>query len=188
MPPRALLPFVLLLPLTAASLTAHCYEDGAPPAHTGGFGEPDCSLCHSDSRKNIAGGKLQVLGLPTSVVAGAEYEISIVLEHSELRSGGFQLALRQQDGTPAGKVVSLSPETQVVAAAEQEYLQHTKKGLKAADDGVIRWAFRWIAAGVTGPVHLHVAANAANDDASALGDYIFTLERVLPVEGREPPR
>lgn len=188
MPPRSILPFVLLLLLAAASLTGHCYEDGAPAAHTGGFGEPDCSLCHSDSRKNIAGGELDVVGLPLYVLAGAQYEISVVLKHADLRSGGFQLAFRQPDGTPAGKVVSLSPETQVIAAAEQEYLQHTKGGLDAEDDGVIRWAFRWIAAGVTTPVYLHVAANAANDDASALGDYIFTLERVLPADGLQPPR
>jgi hypothetical protein len=32
-------------------------------------------------------------------------------------------------------------------------------------------------------VHLHVAANVANDDMSALGDYIFTLERIA-VSGR----
>ena len=181
--PASISPFVPLLLLATASMTGHCYEDGAPAAHTGGFGEPDCSLCHSDSRKNIAGGKLDVVGLPLGVVAGAEYEMSVVLEHAGLRSGGFQLALRQPDGAPAGKLVSLSKRTQVVAATEQEYLQHTKEGLEAEDDGVIRWAFRWIAAGVTTPVYLHLAANAANDDASALGDYIFTLERELPVEG-----
>lgn len=186
--PPALIPLVVLLLLGTASLTAHCYEDGAPAAHTGGFGEPDCSLCHSDSRRNVGGGELKVSGLPLSVVADAEYEISVQLKHSKLRSGGFQLALRQQDGTPAGKLISLSPETQVIEAAGQEYLQHTKDGIDTNGDRVIRWVFRWIAAGVNAPVHLHVAANAANDDASALGDFIFTLERVLPAEGLQPSR
>lgn len=187
MPANAYLLAVLLL-LAAISRTGYCYEDGAPAAHTGGFGEPDCSLCHSDSRKNPTGGTLKVAGLPQQVVPGDEYQVSVVLQHEELRSGGFQLALRQSDGSPAGKIVSLSPRTQVVSGAGLDYLQHAKEGLEAEEEGIIRWAFRWIAAGVTGPVHLHVAANASNDDASALGDYIFTLERVLPAETPWTPR
>lgn len=185
MPARSFLSWMFFVPMAALGVTGHCYEDGAPAAHTGGFGEPDCSLCHSDSRKNVAGGELNIDGLPPYVTMGAEYELSVVLRHPKLSSGGFQLALRHADGTPAGQVVPLSEATQVVTSAGQEYLQHAKNGLKAEGDGVIRWIFRWIAAGVTAPVHVHVAANAANDDASALGDYIFTYQRVLPVDTAE---
>lgn len=183
MPSRLPLLFaVLSLPIF--SRTGHCYEDGAPPAHTGGFGEADCSLCHSDHRKNARGGRLELVGLPDRIVPGAAYEMSVILEHPDLRNGGFQLAFRLADGTPAGKVSSLSQQTQVVSAADQDYLQHTKEGLQPEKEGIIRWAFRWVASGVSGPVHLHIAANAANDDASALGDHIFTLERVA--QSKEP--
>lgn len=181
--PLLLLPLLLL---AAFSRNACGYEDGAPPGHTGGFGEPDCSRCHSDSEPNPPGGGLEVVGLPDRIAAGVAYDLSLVLQHAELKSGGFQLAFRLADGTPAGKVISLSPRTQTVAAAgpeaRQDYLQHAKDGSKTERDGVIRWAFHWIAAGVAGPVHLHVAANAANDDLSPLGDYIFTLERVLQTD------
>jgi hypothetical protein len=171
----------LLLPLLLLSISrsGFCYEDGAPPGHTGGFREPDCSLCHSDSAPNSPGGSLKVEGLPDRISAGACYDLEIVLSHAELRTGGFQLAFRSPDGKPAGAVVSLSARTNVVAEGEREYLQHSKEGIQPDRNGLIRWHFRWVAAGVTGPVQLNVAANAANDDISALGDYIFTLERIL---------
>jgi hypothetical protein len=105
-----------------------------------------------------------------------------VLEHAELRTGGFQLTVRSSDGEPAGKLVPLSDRTRVIEEADQVYLQHTKAGLQPQRDGAARWVFRWIAAGVAGPVYLHVAANAANDDISPLGDYIFTLQRVAAMD------
>lgn len=158
---------------------AQGYEDSAPPGHTGGFGEPDCSACHADSDPNPPEGSLRVEGLPDRIVADAEYELAVILEHPELRRGGFQLSVRSPDGNPAGQLVSLSNRTRLVKESGQVYLQHTREGLQTGNDGSGRWQLRWIAAGVSGPVYLHIAANAANDDISALGDYIFTLERVV---------
>jgi hypothetical protein len=162
--------------LLAAAGNGFCYEDGAPPGHTGGFGEPDCTLCHSDSDPNAGDGILEVEGLPDRILAESAYELAVVLKHAGLRSGGFQLAVRSTDGKPAGRLVSLSARTRVIEHAGTAYLQHTKEGVKPESHGTIRWVFRWIAAAADESVHLHVAANAANDDISALGDYIFTLE------------
>ena len=177
-PTRTSFLVVPVLLLLAAGRSGYAYEEGAPPGHTGGFGEPDCSVCHADSDPNPAEGTLRVEGLPDRVVAGSAYELAVVLKHPELRTGGFQLAVRSSDGKPSGQLVSLSDRTRVIEEAGQVYLQHTKAGLQPQTDGAGRWVFRWIAAGVSGPVYLHVAANAANEDISALGDYIFTLERV----------
>jgi hypothetical protein len=168
--------------LLGAGRVGYGYEDGAPPGHTGGFGEPDCRACHADSDPNPAEGTLEVGGFPDRVAADAHYELEIVLQHAELRSSGFQLALRSPDGKPAGKLVSLSRRTSLIEENGQVYLQHTKDGLQPESDGTARWVFRWIATGIVGPVHLHVAANAANDDVSALGDYIFTLELIAGSE------
>ncbi|MEX2122686.1 MAG: choice-of-anchor V domain-containing protein [Woeseia sp.] len=174
-------PFLASL-LLAASQTGHCYENGAPPAHTGGFGEPDCSLCHSDSDKNPPDGMLKIDGLPGRYSPGVVYDFEVVLRHPELKSGGFQLAIRSAGGEPAGEVISPSGRTRIVADAGQRYLQHSNEGREPEKDGFIRWRVRWIAPLDGMPqstVYLHVAANAANDDISALGDYIFTLEREL---------
>jgi len=187
LPARAPLLVVPVLLLLGAGRTACGYEDGAPPGHTGGFGEPDCSVCHADSDPNPADGTLQVEGLPDRVLAHSAYELAVVLKHAELRVGGFQLAVRSSDGKPSGQLVSLSDRTRVMEEAGQVYLQHTKEGLHPQADGTARWVFRWIAAGVAGSVYLHVAANAANDDISALGDYIFTLERTVAPEAPLEP-
>jgi hypothetical protein len=55
-------------------------------------------------------------------------------------------------------------------------VQHTEHGTAAERDGANQWTFEWTAppAGA-GPVSFHTAANASNDDASALGDFIYTL-------------
>jgi hypothetical protein len=173
-----IVPFLLL----AAAHSGFCYEDGAPPGHTGGFGEPDCTLCHSDSERNPLDGTLRVDGLPGRYSANADYELAVVLEHPDLQSGGFQLAVRTADGKQAGRLIPLSPATRVVVAAGQEYLQHSKDGRQPEQDGIIRWTFRWIAPREVGPVQLHIAANASNDDISALGDLIFTREAILEKE------
>lgn len=165
--------------LLAAAACAWTYEDGAPPGHTGGFGEPDCTTCHSDHEKNAAGGRLEVRGLPERYAPGERYRLSVVLAHPELEAGGFQLALRTPEGEPAGAVVSPTARTRTVSADEVTYLQHTGEGRETSEDGRIHWQLEWQAPETATPVILHLAANAANDDLSALGDFIYTLERTL---------
>jgi hypothetical protein len=161
------------------------YEDGAPAGHTGGFGEPDCSACHSVSGDARSAGRLEIEGLPERYAPGELYELAIVLEHPDLKSGGFQLALRTENGEPAGQVRAVSPRTRVIGSGTgQRYLQHSREGLATDTDGRMRWEFRWRAPETGEPVVLNLAANAANDDLSALGDYILTLEKKLEARTR----
>lgn len=165
--------------LALAAGRAGAYEDGAPPGHTAGFGEPDCSACHSGAEKNPPGGELAIEGLPEHYAPGKAYRLAILLLHPELASGGFQLAVRTAEGEPAGELLPASERLQVVTEGELAYLQHTREGTKTDTDGRIRWEFEWRAPEEPQPVVLDVAANAANDDLSALGDYIYTLEEKL---------
>jgi hypothetical protein len=172
--------------LALAAAEASGYEDGAPPGHTGGFGEPDCSACHSDYEKNAPAGALAIEGWPADYAPGKSYALAIVLQHPELASGGFQLALRTAGGAPAGELAAASDRMQVVTEAGQTYLQHTRGGTQAEADGRIRWEFEWRAPGTAEPIVLNVAANAANDDFSSLGDFVYVLEKALhPVTAPE---
>ncbi len=179
----------LLLSLTAlAAPQAWSYEDGAPPAHTGGFGEPDCSLCHADNERNPADGRL-TLEDRHSAEAGSPRLLVVTLEHPRLRSGGFQLAIRTPEGEPAGRPVPVSDRTRVVMEGKQPYLQHSREGSRPQNDGEISWRFAWSPPEAGEDVVVHVAANAANDDISALGDFTFTLEKTLARERpSESPR
>lgn len=160
-----------------AAGAAWCYEDGAPPGHTGGFGEPDCTVCHGDNERNVGRGSLTLEEHPPDGPGGRPVLV-IVLRHPELRSGGFQLAIRTPDGDPAGRPVPLSGRTRVVTNGEQPYLQHAREGRRPEEDGRIRWRFEW-SPPAAGDAVIHVAANAANDDLSPLGDFVFTLEEML---------
>lgn len=158
---------------------AWAYDNGAPPGHTGGFGEPDCTACHSDNDRNDAAGGLTVTGLPERYVPGESYRLSIVLEHPELEAGGFQLALRTAEGAAAGRVSPVDARTLAVTDGGREYLQHTSEGRRDTDEGRISWQLAWQAPATAVPVILNLAANAANDDLSALGDFIYTLQLEL---------
>lgn len=170
-----------------AAACAWGYEDGAPPGHTGGFGEPDCTACHSDNEKNAAAGALHVRGLPARYAPGERYRFAIVLEHPELAAGGFQLALSTPEGRPAGALASPDGRARVVSAGGRTYAEHTPEGRKTPADGGIAWELEWLAPDPATPVVLHLAANAANDDLSELGDFIYTLERTLESLELEPP-
>ena len=170
-------PALLAALLNLAGAPCHAYENGAPPGHTGGFGEPDCSACHSGFAPNAPTGELSIQGLPAGYAPGATYRLAILLQHPELASGGLQLAMRTRDGEPAGELVPASARTAVVNAAGQAYLQHTREGTRTGTDGSIRWEFDWRAPQTAEPVVLNLAANAANDDFSPLGDFVYTLEQ-----------
>ena len=173
--PRALLAALLLV----AAADVFAYEDGAPPGHTGGFGEPDCSACHSGSETNAPAGELSVEGLPAEYAPGETYRLAILLQHPELASGGLQVAMRTREGEPAGELLPSSARTAIVKESGQDYLQHTPEGTRTGGDGCIRWEFDWRAPRTAEPVVLNVAANAANDDFSSLGDFVYTLERTV---------
>ena len=165
-------------------------RDGPPPAHTGGFGEPTCRQCHFDSQLNAPGGELVLRGLPDRYVAGQSYELTLLLRRAGMLRGGFQLAARFADGRAVGtQAGSLEPMDSLVAVVRDttavQYLEHTRAGtaLTPGSDSA-RWTFRWAApASASGAVIFHVAANAANDDDSPLGDYIYTTSaRASPTQ------
>jgi hypothetical protein len=97
-------------------------------------------------------------------------------------SAGFQLAARfargSAPGTQAGTLEPVDGRTAIVwdTVGHVAYIEHTRTGTAVAD-GSAHWVFRWTAppatAAAPGAVVFHVAANAANDDDSPLGDLIY---------------
>lgn len=159
------------------------YADAPPPAHTGGFGEPTCAECHFDGEPNDPGGTLEITGLPDRYGAGETYTLVVALNRPELRSAGFQLAIRLAEGEGRGSQAGTARVTDDRARATSsdgvDYLHQTLRGSQAED--AARWTIEWTAPqGGAGPVAIHVAANAGNGDDSAFGDYIYTDSMVVP--------
>jgi hypothetical protein len=165
--------------LALAAAWVGAYEDGAPPGHSGAPGEADCTACHSDNPKNDAAGALVLEGLPERYAPGARYALTVVLTHPELEAGGFQLTARAPDGAVPGRLLSVDARTRRLEADGRQYLQHTPESRRAEEEGRIAWQLEWRAPATATPVVLYLAANAANDDLSELGDFIYTLERRL---------
>lgn len=168
--------------LAAAPPPETTYVDGPPPAHTGGFGDDTCHACHFENDLDAPGGSLAISGVPDTLDPTETYRITVSLERIGMRRAGFQLAARVSEGDGAGvpagtlRAVDGDERVQVVTASDgATYAQHTEPGTTLTDPGATLWTVEWrpSVANATS-VTFHAAANAANDDASEFGDFIYT--------------
>jgi len=190
---RILIPIgaaVLLLPVALAA-----YREGPLPNMTGGFGDPNCRACHFDGALNAPGGRLALGGVPSAYVPGRTYPVTVTLRKNDLRRGGFEIVARFASGSRKGKqagawIVAKDGRLQMVEGQQDPALlvvQHTTAGSAAPAPGAISWTLQWIAPVSTAPVQFNLAANAANDDASPLGDFIYLTRTVSRPRAKTAP-
>lgn len=131
---------------------------------------------------NTGGGTLSIQGLPAEFEPGTTYDLTITVAQEGLGAGGFQLSARFEDGTQAGTLAPADSDTGRVDLSVRgavEYIHHVYAGTMSVAPDSARWQIRWTApaAGTSiagAAVVLHVAANAADDDESPMGDMIYT--------------
>jgi len=145
---------------------------------TGGFGEITCQQCHWENPLNEPTGRLTIEGIPERYTLGEQYLITVTVARPGLGRGGFQLSAREDrinmtGGMNAGTLAPVDKTSQLLASAVT-YVQHTRDGSAVAAPGTAKWRVRWTAPENRVNVVFHVAANASNDDASPLGDFIYT--------------
>jgi hypothetical protein len=162
------------------------YAEGAPAGFSGGFTEPSCHACHFHEELNSGSGRITIEGLPGAFVAGGRYPLTITLARSEMKLAGFQLTARfKEDGMQAG---ALAPDAgqemriRIEVQSDVQYANQRREGTSPAPSGMAQWSLVWTAPNTRGPVLFHVAANAADGDETAEGDYIHTsVVEVAPV-------
>lgn len=175
----AVLGLAVVLAAGAASLVAAAYLEGPVPARTGGFGETTCHQCHWDNPLNDPAGRL-TLSAPLIHTPGERYLITVDVAHPELVLAGFQLSARFDTGPAVGRSAGvlrpIDGLTQQVSDEAQriQYIQHTREGASGQRRGTAQWTFAWTAPLEGDRVTFHAAGNAANGDASELGDFIYT--------------
>ena len=167
----------LVLPaaITAAALSygvAGAFPDGAPWGAANPAADQNCASCHFDADPIVESAALVVRGLPQKTEPGARHELEIALDDPETVVAGFQL-IAQAAGERTGTFVSAESNVEFIGAAIRSTaaVEHRKPAT---------WIVEWRAPDtIESDVVFYVAASAANDDGSPLGDRIhFKTYRV----------
>jgi hypothetical protein len=93
------------------------------------------------------------------------------------------LAARFEDGTQAGTLAAAATDDtriDVTISDAVQYIHHVYAGSRAVAPDTARWRVVWTAP-LSGVVLFHIAANAADDDESPMGDMIYAAcRRTVP--------
>lgn len=151
-------------------LAAYGYSTGPPNEKTGAPGEGTCHDCHNSFDLNSGAGALTITG-PDEFEAGETYEILVSLEQIGQTRWGFEF-------TPLdiGSCTVTDPQnTQIDISGGNTYVKQTAQGTFAGDTPSAVWAFDWTApADPPEEVTFYAAGNAANNNGSTTGDYVYT--------------
>jgi hypothetical protein len=174
---------------TRRSASIAGYSDGAPAGFSGGFTEQSCHACHFHADINTGPGKVALTGAPVGFVAGERYVLAITLTRTGMALGGFQLTARFKDGgAQAGTLSAPRGEEERVTIQAQtgvQYASQRRAGTALVAPDTARWIVEWTAPDTGGTVVFNVAANAADKDESAEGDYVYTtMAQSEPAAGR----
>jgi hypothetical protein len=162
----------------SARVHGRAFPYGASPGTTGGFGEPTCLMCHMGAELNDPAGSLMIEGVPERYTPGQAYRLIVRLRRPQMAAAGFQLSARTAAGAQAGTLAAPqgAAAVKVETGAGIHYAGHTEPGSRLATPGAAEWQVVWTAP-ASGPVTFSASANAADDDRSPLGDYVYALER-----------
>ncbi len=148
----------------------------APPvARTGGFGEGDCTVCHTGT-VNSGPGSVTIT-VPEFYTSGDTFPISVTVSDSVARSWGFELSARTEGSQQAGDLIAgTDGRSQLLSSSNGiQYIGHTVLGVRPGTTGGVSFDFMWQAPDVSaGPVIFHAAGDGANNNFSPSGDNIYT--------------
>ncbi len=164
---------------------AFAFSAGPPDSVVGN--PTTCNQCHNSFALNSGAGALMVDGLPTEFYEpGKAYIIEIELNQINQSRFGFEATayLNNNPNKRAGEIVVLENDlTQVSTSGKDapQYIKHKRAGTFAGMvKGRAQWVFKWIApSSGNGEVYFYVACNAASNDNTNQGDYVYTSKYVL---------
>jgi hypothetical protein len=164
------------------------YRDGPPPGFSGGFGEASCHGCHSEMELNDSRGKAVLAGVPERYAPGQVYPLTVTLTRPGFAVGGFELTARFEDGGAQAGALAVPPDQQgrlaVATDRDVQYAYQRLPGSERVAPDTARWTLLWTAPAQGGAVQFNVASNAANQDESTSGDYIYTTVARANPQGR----
>jgi len=163
---------------SASSATMQGHPDAPPPAHTGGFGEPSCHICHAEYQLDFEGIRVALMGVPEVAAPGSVHRVAVVVQAEGTVKAGFQLATRISDGRQAGILRAVDEHVRITPgptpAGEVLFAHQTSEGAGEVERHETTWTLEWVAPEERGEVTWSVSGNSANGDASPYGDLVGT--------------
>lgn len=182
------LPFIFIITTAAVlSSTGRAGRTGSP-------GESTCVSCHNDFALNSGGGSITIRNTGMNnwtYVPGATYTISVKVAKAGATLFGVGVECLTATNNNAGSFTITNPGSTkllsaTVSGVSRINVVHTQNGGLANDSNV--FVFNWTAppAG-TGNVTFYFAGNAADNDQSNNGDYIYSGSQVVTELACTPP-
>ncbi|TAH39331.1 MAG: hypothetical protein EYC70_00665 [Planctomycetota bacterium] len=135
----------------------------------------NCTQCHGGF-VNSGDGGLVIEGVPAEYTPGVKYPITVTLGDPGQRRWGFEVAVFGAAGKDIGvTTITDSAHTQKSALGHRSWIKHTGAGtFPGTLNGPVSWTFDWTAppAG-SGTAFFHASGNAANNNFSTNGDFIY---------------
>jgi hypothetical protein len=175
----------LALSVGFISFRSKYYSSQPPPDHSGTPGGGLCSDCHGNL--NSGGGSIVVNGLPATFKAGQTYPFSVTITHGAANRTrwGFEINARNAGNNGIGTFKSTNPNATTNGGPSE--IAHNSAVVTAATNSYTYSGLSWtapstIAAG-DNAVTFYMAGNAANNNGSTSGDFIYASTRLvtLPV-------
>ena len=176
---RLVLGFLLIMGLSAF---LWAYSSGPP---NGRAGEPPSRAtcitggCHNSYDLNSGDGSFSIDNVPDFYAPGVTYNITVSLSDPGQSRWGFELTVLDENNQGAGTVVITdNTNTQLTdnAGTNPDYVKQTRTGtFSGTRDGPVTWTFDWTAPSTdVGEVTFYATGNAANNNGSTSGDYVYT--------------
>jgi hypothetical protein len=178
-----------LFAIVATSGISGTNSNAAPLGSTGAPGDFTCakSGCHVGSELNAGLAQLN-LDFNTSAQnyqPNEVYDMSVSLTQQGIERFGFQvLALNAQNENVGEFIITDSARTQTQQGVGpyqgKTYLTYKYAGTNPFSAGLGKWDFKWKAPSTNqGEIKIFVAAVAANNDGTDLGDTVYTKQFAL---------
>lgn len=165
------------------------------PTDSGG---QNCTRCHSTfaPANSDPSGKLEILVESMTYTPGITKKIRVKLQHPEANRWGFQMTSRQASDTTKGAGTWVANTTiqlkcgltvadpPCAGEPEPQFVEHVSASTRPGTREGVEWEIEWTPpANEVGDVVLYAAGNAANNNGTSAGDYIYTTNITLKAEG-----
>lgn len=180
--------FVCLM-LIGIAVPGLAFSTGPVPGRTGAAadGGTTCNACHRGNDLNDGVGKLMIM--VREYKPGVKQKIRVMLQHPTAARWGFELTARlASDPTqPAGTFVPANnylikcfDNTFAPCNGQREFVEHSQPTTFAGQRGGATWEVEWMPPSTdVGPIVFYAAGNAANNNGTNAGDFIYTTETTI---------